>query len=699
MLAISLILAQASPAITYRAGAQTLGRAIAAIAAQSKIPMIARGAIAEDVVVIAVKEAAPDELRKRIAAATTGQWQQDGNTFVLVRDETKARQQEQEELARMGERFAKRIQENARPVLDSPALTAAAAEKHLQQLAKINEQVRQQSQGVTLEGVNLEPGGTPQERLMARILILMDPKEIAALPPDSRSVYSTSPTRMQRPLPSGAIQALGQFATEYGVWQSVAERYKPTDPENQFVDFGFFGPLKSRPARAVLIATKWGEGLAVSFELKVVDERGRVLSNASAGIDATSSMVGKEDAEPTVVEGEKPIQLSKDSIDVLTLRSGMLNPAVPQTLRPELRAKLLNPEESDPMLFGPSDFLLGIADQEGKNFVAAVPDATFDLALGATGATPSRARLGLRAAETMQFSTDGNWTLAGPLWPALSRRRHMPRHLLGQMARELEKPGAGSLDALSRLAVQLGGTSAPPLAMAYIGMLQPAVSANLDFAVWDLLKFYGALTPSQKAMPGGQAQLRIGSLETAAKGALTRLVFFSTTSVPLGQFQVITETEEGAPQQEMGESIKMEPTEAMPDGLPLDGAVILESNDASVAIGFGGGSFSAEDLGTQLAMRERPEIFPFVSESPLPAKFTMAQRRTLMISMQLEGQVISTYMLSDLRGTDSTWVALSGLPQAFRDQVERSKKEAREAFKNVGTNGLGSGGGSNIPPR
>jgi hypothetical protein len=449
----------------------------------------------------------------------------------------------------------------------------------------------------------------------------------------------------------------------------------------------------------VLIATKWGEGLAVSFELKVVDERGSVLSSASAGIDATTASVGKEEAQPVIVDDEKPIQLSKDAIDVLTMRSGMANPGTPFSLRPELRAKLLKPEENDPMLFGPSEFLLGIADQEGKNFVALVPDSTFDLALGTTGATPSRARQSLSAAETMVFAADGNWTVAGPAWPALARRRNMPRHLLGQMARELEKPGAGSLDALSRLAAQYGGTSAPALALAYISLLQPAVAANLDFASWDLLKFYGGLNPTQKAMVGSNGRIRIGSLEPAAKNALTRLVFFGSASMPLGQFQVITEIEEGAPQMDMSENIKMEPTEAMPDGLPVEGVLQIETNDASVAIGLGGGSFSSDDLGTQLAMRERPEIFPYVTENPLPAKFGMAQRRTILISMMAGDQVISTYMLSDLRGSDGKWVGLAELPQAFREAVDKSKKEAREAFKNVRQDGVGSGGGSNIPPR
>lgn len=696
MLALSLILAQASPVVTFKSPAAPLGKVIAAISAQTKVPMSARGPIADEIVVVSVKDASMEEVRKYLAFACTGQWQQDGAAFVLVRDEPKAKIQEQEELARIAERFAKRIQENAAPVLSSPSMTAASAEKHLQQLAKINDQVKQ-NQGGAYDAVTLEPGGTPQERLMARVLLSLDPKEIASLPADSRSVYSTSPTRMQRQLPNGAMQSMGQFVTEYGIWQAVAERYRPTDPENQFVDFGFFGPMKSRPAKAVLIATKWGDGLAVSFELKIVDSRGFVLASTAAGIDATGTASGKEDGQPSFVQGETPIQLSKDSIEVLTMRSGLQNPTMGQTIRPELRAKLLKPEEFDPLLFGPSDFLLGIAEQEGRNLIASVPDSTFDLALGTTGATPSRARQSLSSGETMTFTDDGKWTVATATWPALARRRAMPRHLLGQLARELEKPGAGSLDALSRMAAQLGGTSAPQLSTAYVAMLQPAVAANLDFSSWDLLRFYGGLTSAQKAAVSKGGDLAIGSLESNAKNALNRLVFFGTSAMPLGQFQMITETEPGSPQLDTSESIRMEPTEAMPDGLPPAGILRFEVYDASVAIGLGGGSFSADDLGTQLAMRERPEVFPYVSESPMPAKFSMAQRRSIMITMSAMEQVIATYLLNDLRAADNRWGALNELPQAFRDAVERSRKDARDAFKNVGNSGAG-GGGSNIPP-
>ncbi len=690
-----IALGQTSP-VTYRAAAQPLDRLLMELSSKTGVQMRASGRIAEDVVLVSVKEVPLAELRDKIAAATTGSWRQDGDRLILERNEAKARQEAQTELGRVAERYAKAITEYTKPMSDASALTADEAERRLKKLAELNDRIKQ---GVAAGNpVGVEPGGTPGERLIVRTLRAVNPADLASLPSDSRTVFSTAPNRMQRPLSNAATKALQTFASEYAVWQSIAERYRPQDDENLYVDFGYFGALKSRPAKLLLIATKWGDGLAVSLELKVVDERGKIISTAAAGLDATGNDVQKEDQAETQVVA-KPITLSKESLEIATIRTGVVRQPGTQ-MTDALRSKLMNPEASDPLAFAPSEAILGLAESEAKNVVACIPDRAFDVVLSATSVTPKLIRNLLTATDTLDIQSDGTWMICTPTWPQLSRDTRVSRSGLGQLVRELDRPGSGSLEPLAKFASQTTGSSPANLVVAYIGLLHPAVASSLDTSSWELMRFYAGLSPTQKA--GGERLIvPYNALDLKAKSALTRLIFFSSNSMPMGAFQTAAMSEEAGGQVETDpfESISSEPTEAMPNGLPDGAKLMLDRSNATVAIAANGVGYTAEDLGTQLAMRERPELFPYVSESPLPPRYVLTQRNSLLITLGFNLEPVASYMLNDYRRGDGKWLSTNEFPSSFKDGVEQARTQAREAFKGMPTTGTGTGTGSNIPPR
>lgn len=693
ILAVAFVLAQTAP-VTYRSAAQTVAVALEALSKQTGLAMQATGKIRDDVIVIDVKDAPLNDLQQRIAIATTGEWTRDGSTLVLQRDEGKAKRQEQDEIARQAARYAKGIQELVKPVVDIPTLSSQEAEKRLKQLADLNDKIRQSIDRPNFS-VDFSPAGTPQERLIARILQVFDPRELAILPADTRFVYSSKPTSMQRPLPNAASRALTAFATEYDVWQSLVERYRPVDSESTYVDFGSFGAMKSRPAKVLLIVSKWGEGMGVSCELKVVDEVGNVLTTASSSIDAAGDNPGKEE-QAAPPPGEKPIQLSPDGRQIEAIRGGAMRGVETAPISADLRNKLLRPEQFEPLSFNVSDILLGIGDASGKNFVAVVPDSAFDAFWGAGSITPTAAREAVTGMELLKFEGDDKWLVAAPGWPSSARARRVSRGLLGQLMRDLEKPGASSLDALSKFALRAGGAAMPTLAASYLGTVQPQVAANNDYSSYELLKVYASLSPTQRASMRDRGQVAVGSLDGAGQNALARMIFYGLGTPQLMGMEAPAQTEGDVVQN--FESIRTEPTEALPGGLPPQAILNFEFSSQNVAFATGGIAFTAEDLGTQLAMRERPEIFPFVTESPLPAKYSISARTTVNITLMISQQAAGSYMLNDFRTGDGKLYGLGELPPAFRAQMDKARQESREAFKNIPQQSIGSGSGSNIPP-
>lgn len=692
MLAILLVAAQTSP-ITMRCPAESVAKVLSELSAKAGVTLEAQGKIGEDVLLVSVTDVPLEELEKQIADATTGEWRKDGAKLVLVRDESKAQMQLRDEQRRLAERFAKAIEDYSGQLKKTPEFSEADAEKRLKQLAEMNERLRS-NRDVGGFDFDVQPGATPQERLMARIMAALDPAELAAMPGDTKYVYSNQPTRMQRPLGAAVTRALAAFVTEYAVWQKVADRYKPLDADNQFVDFSTFGPLKGRPAKLDLFVTKWGQGLSVSLDAKVVDQQGNVLTATSASVDAAATLPGKEDAPPALAQ-EQPIKLSRAALEIMSIRTG--NVRTEQSgLSQEVREKLLNPEQSDPLSFGVGELLQGIADQRSKNLVALLPDMAFDSYLGSGSVTPTQAEQILGSGEGLQFTYSDKWISATPRWPAFCRLGAVSRAGLGQLVRDLEKPGLGSLEPLSKFAVQTPGTGMPNVATAYVSLLQPAVASTLDQSQWDLFRLYGGLTAAQKALIGKQGRIPVSGLQTSARKALERMLFFNPAGVPVAMEINVPVNGEDIGQN--FESIFSEPTEAMPNGLTNDLVLALDTNDAMVATALDGGTFTAEDLGTQLAMRERPELFPFVTEAPMPAKFMISQRRMIYVALNRQETLLANFMLSDLRRTDNRLYAVADFPESFKSEVDKTKKEARESFKNTPILQSGNGSGSTIPP-
>lgn len=691
---VSLLALLATSTVSYSGPAQPLEQLLPKLGSAWGISMRAEGSLAQDVAVVSVDEVTFEDFRSRMEAAFTGSWSQEGGTWVLRRNEVKDREEAQAELARLAKRLGQAIADFVGPMRDGGTLTSQEAEDRLTRLAELNDRVKAGIQTGTPVGVDM--GGTPQERLMARVLKALNPGELASLPAFSRTVFSTAPNRMQRPLPPEVSRHLAAFAQEYGIWQAVVDRFRPTDEDNVFVDFGSSGPLKYPIAKLFLVASKWSDAPAVSLELKVVDQKGRIVASSVAGLEAAPPPV---DAPEPTLDGD-PIPFSKATLEIAAMRTGLFRDPGMGMTSDDLRAKLLNPETHDPLSFGVSEALLGLAKVEKKNLIACVPDSAFDLTFTSPTMRASQVRHTLDFGETLTLADDSNWLVARPGWPHRSRLNRTSRSQLGQLLRELDRSSGGCLGPLSKFASATPGNGPSSIVVNYLSMSEPSIATMLDPSSWELLRLYATLSPQQRQAQE-RIKLRVAELDRKARAALHRMLFFSPNSVPMGAFETAAQFEESggeAIEPDSAEMIGSEPTEAMPNGVPENATFFIDGVVAQVALTPGGTSYTAEDLGMQLAMRERPELFPYVTSAPMPAKYHLVNRTSLLMTLGFNLEAVASFMLNDHSRSQARWVPLAELPQAFREAVDKAKREARESFRNMSGQGVGGGGGSNIPP-
>ena len=141
-----------------------------------------------------------------------------------------------------------------------------------------------------------------------------------------------------------------------------------------------------------------------------------------------------------------------------------------------------------------------------------------------------------------------------------------------------------------------------------------------------------------------------------------------------------------------------EPTEVWPNGVPADLRLSLTRQLGQVLAGIGSDldPFEPSELGAQLAMRERPDVFPWMSEMPLPAQYHVLNRELITLRLALQPETwLATYTISKLTKTDTRTYSVGTLPPEIFKLVEDARVESRKTYSGIGIPPKGDG---NIPP-
>lgn len=685
--------------ISFETRATTVDKALDALSAQNNVKIKAVGPIARQVVVIKVTKQPIEVFLKHLSTVLSASVTQRDGVIEVSENGNAIKAEEDAERARAAKQFAKSIAEQTKEI-NAPSLSEDEFHKSLTELKRLMEQVRNNPDdpdGKLYEQTDRLRETMPTTLLVRRLVATIPPAELAAIQTDRRVVYATNPTRMQKPFNATAQKVLAQYATEYTRIASAINRF----PKEQQEDFlGLIGTYQAKgaPTKVILGCTRYaGDNLAI--EAQVLDNQGRVISSGSTSL--VGSLQSEESAGTKAEEGaknEKGLQVSEESKVYFALMSRGIEGGVGgiDVIQEPLRSKVLNPETHDPLSFGITDLLLGAAADRNQPMIVVLPDSaqTIDL-----NGSPKASDLfsQLRVSEQVIVDTVDGWLVGKPFHAADARNRRLSRSAYGNLVRSISKSGRVGLSDLTSFAMsQRVNPGYDSFYIMNLYALFGSAMAGYDLSAWEALKFYGYLgETTRKSMEG--KFVAFGSLPRDAQDEIATLVYKQSSLGFNGAFEVPTDgTGDGTSMP------CMDPTERLPNGIPGDAKVQVNTTIEAVVIPTTGFAYpmGAAELASTMAMQERPDLFPWAQENRIGEKFRTSTRSFYDFAFEFGQGASQAIQLWDFQGTSRDPITVAQLPAEFKTQYEASLKEMRESYKGMKPSDFrGNGRNGQPPPR
>ena len=712
----------------------------------SGVALSTAGAVGEDVLVLNLSDVTVAEAMRRIAETLHAEWQKEGEGYVLSRGTTLDAQDRRVEVAAKVAEFRASLKRIVEEHKKAGGFNEESAKKLAATQRKMMEDLERQSSGgggtfrISGDFTNVAQQ-TPAAHAIVALLSRLTDSQIAAIVSGNRNVFALNPTRMQRPMPNGANQILRKFVADAQLYRDANQRNQPSQPgqgNRQVIVNGFGadstgdGDISLGIGYAFLInQPNPGGSTNVTTSLLVADPNGRTLASGQFFLGAVPST----QQQPTIQApaNEKPIELSAMSKELalalsqiggsmgggsravrmvsvavgsgsggnMTFTSGGGDGKTP-SLSAELKQRVLNPDEFDPLSFAPGEAMSQSAESKGMDLVAYLPDTSFNpLTFSAANGNPTASRF-LQSAKTMgalNVKEDAGWLLVSPREPAGARERRVNRDALAKALQTLDDKGFLNLDDWAAFASKQ--TKAPrfnEIDDSYLKLVNsPAADSGLNqFSFgggWQTLQFYASLSTGQRQAMVNNRRVPLGTLTQYQTGIVSDQVFNSFEG-PI----VVNPRQSGGRMAFMGGLMDAttERTLILPNGLPRDGFLSfnVQGRDAVQANSTtsGGSKFlTADALAFERLRSERPELASWGAMTTYD-QYRMASQRSIMFAFQFTPMVSLTRQLEDNAPGNQAFGAYNRLPARFRDEVDRLVEELRKSW------GQGGGGGNQVPP-
>lgn len=652
MLLAAIVLA--NPTITLDAPADRLPAALAALGEAAGLRLECTQSLAREVVVMHIDHRPRDEVLAQFAAALDADWTPIDGGFRLNRSADRIKALRAAQAAREVAAYARwmqtvRIEER----FDADALA--------KKMKGIVQAYRPRQDPMIIRRAN-EDG--PAHRALIRALQTVGSRALAAIPVGGRVVYANRPTPAQRSLSAQPI--LRQYTAERQAWASAAKRNGVQPPRmggSTIIPSGLLAKLNAAeaPTRALLELARHSRGPSVAASLKLVDAQGRIMDRASVSPGWTANLLEK---------GTVPLELSPDAIAV----GGFWGrPAGASGVSEELRARLADPVKHEPLRIVPGDLLPKVARRRKVSLIAALPDSTFltGTFLPKGGPLTEEVFLDRLALDGVEVTPSEGWLLGRILDPSL-RDFQVDRRMLAEFVRMPLGEGIDvAADWAARLPAFLENYLPISIRSYILGESDPTFNNNDPRT----LRFYGTLTPAQRkaALDG----LSLGSLNALQRERLQPLMGL------IGSLDVEASR---APEREddSGEGDLMgEPTEALPNGLPRDGVLVVGRADQEVAL-----ARWRTQGGDAMALTPRAFVDQEMAEAQMRRtghsggldlqSLQMADQEVLKLRFRLTETVSAVRTLSATRVRNQKG-GLSAMSQPFQQEVEKYRARWRTA--------------------
>ncbi len=695
--------------VNYEANALPARRSVQELGAKAGVSLDVSQQMYSPVLVLRLTDVPLKDAMDRIAAATSGEWlKEEGGTYRLIRSNLvqnrEANEERQAEIAEIRQAI-KRFVDSQNPKPASPAAGQKADEEE-------EEEMDFQIPGFGVGGA--------AAKAIAKLVSRIDPSVLAAANDDSRIVFSTSPTRMQRPMPPNSGPVFAELIAEHN--KAAASRpergqEEKTEEERQLEEFMklVFGetrsdqPVEVQPAKALLIASKGRFGFGMSLELRLYGPRGKVVLRGSHTLMIRSGMFGEmmqaasgadpAKGRPAPAGEDKPIELSPTTRELVEYFRSFSSGNPSGKTSPSLEELLARPDLRDPLSFVPGESVLAVAKARNLNLVANLPDdmvSLFDFMFDRGGMTVNGFLNQLETSRETKVQIKDGWMTVRPAKPENARKKRQDRSALAALIAAARSKGAPSLDDFAAYALRCEPPMQTPLAMTYLTVFAPnAMSQGFGGPVdWDMLRLYGTLSIQQRQALADKAEIAFASLAPVQRGYVQKMAFGPDTNLkvlepgeqptdePGGFLEMMRQWAPGRQ-----DDFRQEPTEAMPNGLPPNGTLRMTLTEETVGTASGQGAMlrmfgvlGADELALLRWFTEEPSMQQFGQMMPKIEGMRLGTRRAYRFVFGVARQVTFEHTLNDDRvDPKGSVIAMDALPEEMKSKIAKRLEQLKKS--------------------
>lgn len=726
--------------VTISAKAEPLSDVLTELSRQSGKSLQWAGYLQDEPIVLSFRDQPIEEVMKRIASVTGCKWTESGSGMMLERDRDAEKQDRDRQAAAKTAQAKTAISEwlKSNPPKE---WSADVAKKEVQadvdQMNQILEQVKQNNPNFGGAGSNLfiqVSGGTNSTptAMALRSLIENFPAEaLANLSPMERVVYSTGRTQRQLAMPAStqSQQVLRKFITDYNMLVSARTNAIQPGPGIQYLSelTQATTPI-SWPVKALLVLNRpaGARSQTVLAELKIADSTGRIVgtANASFNLAPKAAEEGEISDAGTVIQlsdmseqlvrtlaqykvlepSNSTIQMSGGgSFRVSLSRPGEGNPP---PLSQEMLRLITQPGSLEPLSFHVAECLMQLAADKNVSLAALPNDEIFiPLAKLLSTGTVSTERLRLELIKAgLEVSIEDGWMEVKTPVRADAYNTRVSRDDLGALQSTILRNGYASLREVGKYALNM---ESPSLDQAYITILNKPAADILFGSDQErlFLQLIGAIqfADPQRVTAG---EVPVSGLTPQQRRIVEQIYYgpFGGGSLGGGRSVMIgmSSGDDGPPEQKVP-SLRDEPTEAYPQGLPnnamlkisleeIEDAVLARSPNSHRAM-----FFTAQSMGMTQNFLERGQSFGMDTLNPSTPGITFQPGQATGVSIGLtigEDGAASTHFQEAWVLTGSQAVPMAQLPASFLDAVKQAKEQSNGMNFN-----FGDGNRRQPPPR
>lgn len=485
---------------------------------------------------IQVHDVAWPDLKARIAKVIGGEWRKKDGFWNLVRPDPLARIQRKAVVDGRLRAIRADIDKLKRVEPWSQSYLVATLAK-ISSLAENESKALAESRSRRLGELTDSSSMSPAGRALRRLLAEMNPEEIASIEPDSMAVYSSRPTQVERPLPSGSDRVLDQFLAEQREFVAGVEHGTDLFPAIEFLDPRYnLSSTYAQASRFVVTVRRFGQG-GPEVSLVAADPDGWQVASAHVRLELPSGAqtpISEVPATPLVFS-----QRAEDFKSIYTVVSGRFGGDLgdrdaARSLAIKWMPAFIDSVHVDPMSFIVGEALGQSAQAMKANLVADLPDTMLTFMPMSSSNKKYTARdfiseLSGSWSNTWIRHSDG-WLEIGTVDPLSATANRLNRTALGKLATTIDEKKRADVDDLGDYAAQQPGNLCfNSIDQAYAAVFSPhsgdsgAGLANYYFA--NVLRFWGSLSKAQRDSLRRGESVELGQLPPDARKWLERYVY------------------------------------------------------------------------------------------------------------------------------------------------------------------------------